>query len=508
MKNISINLEEYKKNAEEFLSSVDKEYYLHFSGLKPDLNVSEIYEKYSDLFTVKNFNDLMQLYNNAVKCGDEKQVKKLSYLLKFCGEGLLESEAKEIIDELGKVEAQTMIDIEGKKVPFRFSEILLSNEEDKQKRDLVDDKRNKITDDIFNPILKNYWQTLHSSVKKFGFNSYKDLLSFLKQEDFADLNLKMNYFLKQTDEIYEKHFGYILKKQLGIDLNSSRKSDFAFLRRARKYDDYFKKEKLVEIFKATLNNMGIDIENQSNIIFDIEERENKSPRAFCATVKIPLEIYLVVMPKGGQDDFEAILHEGGHALHFANTKESLDFEYKFLGDNAVTEGYAFCLEHLMQDKEWLKTFFNFSTEDAKEFVYFSNIIKLWYLRRYAGKLQYELILHDGSSLSGKDEKYKQILQMANLMQYSSSDYLKDVDEAFYCTNYIRAWIFEAQLKDYIYRKYDYNWFKKKKAGYFLIELFSYGQKYNPVEILKQLDYNDLDIDFLTSSIKEEIIKNK
>jgi hypothetical protein len=36
----------------------------------------------------------------------------------------------------------------------------------------------------------------------------------------------------------------------------------------------------------------------------------------------------------------------------------------------------------------------------------------------------------------------------------------------------------------------------------------YGQKYNPVEILRQLDYKDLDADYLINSLIEGVNKNK
>ncbi|MDZ7837846.1 MAG: hypothetical protein U5N58_07765 [Actinomycetota bacterium] len=46
---------------------------------------------------------------------------------------------------------------------------------------------------------------------------------------------------------------------------------------------------------------------------------------------------------------KASLHEGGHAQHFAHTSCTRDFEFKFLGDNAVTEGFAFFLSSLMTE---------------------------------------------------------------------------------------------------------------------------------------------------------------
>jgi len=90
------------------------------------------------------------------------------------------------------------------------------------------------------------------------------------------------------------------------------------------------------------------------------------------------------------------------------------------------------------------------------------------------------------------------------MKYPKEDYLRDVDEGFYCTNYIRAWIFESQLKEYMHRKFGYEWYKKKKAGFFLRELWSYGQKYSPSEVLSQLDFKQLDINYLIDSLTSEI----
>ncbi len=498
-----MNIEEYRKDAQYFLSEIDKEYYLHFSGQKDDLNVAGIYDRYRSLFSYDNFKDIKNLVDGST--GEDS--KRFTYLLKFCTEGLIENSVKELVDEIGEVEAKTTVKIEGKDISFRFSEVLLANEGDKPKRDAIDDIRNSAVDRVFNPRLKKYWTALHSEVKKLGFDSYQQLFSFLKQQDFKELENQMDRLVVETQELYEQHFGNLLLSEMGLKLEISRRSDFAFLRRAKKFDRFFKKEMLVDVFRDTLLSMGIDLDRQTNIILDVEERKNKSPRAFCSTVRVPEEIYLVVMPKGGQDDYEAMFHEGGHSEHFANADPALEFEFKFLGDNSVTEGYAFSLEHLIANSNWLMHFLRMSPEDARAFTYFSNLSKLWFCRRYAGKLKYELILHDGGKVDGKGEIYEQILGGTNMMSYSGTDYLKDVDDGFYCTNYIRAWIFEGQLKDYMHRKFGYSWFKEKKAGDFLREIWSYGQKYDPVEVLIQLGFKDLDINYLIDSLSEEIKKN-
>ncbi|OFW46769.1 MAG: hypothetical protein A2163_06360 [Actinobacteria bacterium RBG_13_35_12] len=495
-----MDIVKYKKEAEGFLSKIEKEYYLHFSGQKDSFNISDIYDRYDHLFTKKNIDYIRNLKDRST--GEER--KKAAYLLKFCTEGYIGRQTKKLTRRIAEDEARANVVIEGKKVPFRYSEILLANERDKAKRDEIEDKRNMVVAESFNDTLREYWSTLHRQAADLGFSSYRELFSYLKEEDFFNLQIEMERLLNETQDLYEEHFGNLLKSEMNIRLSDSRKSDFAFIKRAKKFDKFFKKDSLIPIFKDTLSEMGIDMHKYNNIHLDVEERKNKSPRAFCCVPKVPTEIYLVVMPSGGQDDYETVLHEGGHSLHFGSTGSKLDFEYRCLGDNAVTEGYAFCMEQLMQNREWLVDFFKMSYEQAREFVYFSNLVKLWFCRRYAGKLRYELILHDGQPLNGKDSVYKEILSTVNLMEYTRENYLKDVDDGFYCTNYIRAWIFQSQLKKYMYRKFDYRWYKKKEAGLFLRELWSYGQKYSVPEILSQLGFEKMDIDYLITSLIDEI----
>src|SRR5262249_14003563 len=98
----------------------------------------------------------------------------------------------------------------------------------------------------------------------------------------------------------------------------------------------------------------IDVRGQANVELDIEQREKKSPRAFCAPIEVPGRVMLVIQPIGGADDWRALFHEAGHTEHFANTSPDLPVESKRMGDNAVTEGWAFLLEHLTGYPPWLE----------------------------------------------------------------------------------------------------------------------------------------------------------
>ena len=499
-----MNIEQYRTDAENFLGELDKEYYLHFSGKKPELNLDDIYSKYESLFSFENSEFFKNLIENSK--GDNK--KKAEFLFQFATDTYLGKKYQKISDKIANDEAMAKINIDGRDYSFRYSDIMLSNEPDKDKRELIDSKRRKLTSDVFNEDLKIYWESLHKEAKGLGFESYASLFIKLKGYDFFALDAGMDRLILETNELYEEHMDRLFKNKLGISIHGSKSCDFAYLKRAKEFDVFFKKENLVPIFKETMSGLGINMEKQKNVIMDVEERENKSPRAFCCPVKVPSEIYLVVMPSGGQDDYGAMFHEGGHAEHFANAGRSLDFEYRYLGDNSVTEGFAFCLENLIFEKEWLSSIIGMDESAAAEFMYFSGLVNLFFLRRYAGKLKYELRLHDGTGFGEKDLLYSEILTKNLIMNYCPENYLKDVDEGFYCTSYIRAWIFEAQLKDYILTKFGSSWFKSKKAGDLLKELWSYGQKYSPEEILDFLGYKNMDIDYLINSAVNLVKNNK
>jgi len=316
-----------------------------------------------------------------------------------------------------------------------------------------------------------------------GYKNYLEMFSVLKEVDYLQLSGLLNQILDKTDDLYIELMDSVMKQEIGLSLKETRRSDIPYLTRGKNYDDYFNKENLVISFYQTMKGLGIDLNDQNNITLDIEERKKKSPRAFCSIVRVPSEIYLCIMPSGGQDDYQAFLHEGGHAEHFVNASSKLPVEYRYLGDNSVTEGFAFLFEYLLRNRAWLKKMLNIDETDR--YLSFSKAIDLMMLRRYITKLQYEIKLHS-ELLDGMAETYKNILYRSAFLEYPAENYLKDVDESMYCANYLRAWLFEAQLRAYLEDEFGAVWFESKKAGDMLREIWYYGQKYRAEEILSEL----------------------
>ena len=125
-------------------------------------------------------------------------------------------------------------------------------------------------------------------------------------------------YTSETDALYRERIDSALRGRVGVGLEDASISDFTRLWRAPEFDAGFTTERAVPALRATLAGLGIDLDAQRNVELDIESRPGKRPRAFCAPIRVPGRVVLVILPQGGQDDYQALFHEAGHTEHFAS----------------------------------------------------------------------------------------------------------------------------------------------------------------------------------------------
>ena len=486
-----LDLADYRRRAEAFTEALDKEYYLHFSGQKETCDFSAIYERYPELFTRSAVHELQA--HHIAASGEEK--RRLATLLAFAIEGFMGEQTKELGDELANTEGKATVTVDGEQVAFRYSSVLLANEPDRERRERIQSARLEIVGTVLNPRHDIIWRNAHGLAADLGYADYLTLFTEIKGIDYPMLRAQTESFLQDTEALYERVMDRLARAKLGLGLAELRYADLPYLWRAPEYDTVFSADRLMPTFRRTLAGMGIDLAAQSNVIVDAEARELKSPRAFCAPVRVPDEIYLVVMPKGGQDDFGALLHEGGHTEHFAHAARDLPFEYRNLGDNAVTEGFAFVFDHLLVNPSWLETYLEFS--ESRDYVNFINVSELFYVRRYAAKLSYEIDLHQQTgSLDAMAAVYRQRLSEAIMIDVPEANYLSDVDDGFYVASYLRAWMLEGALRMILQDRYGMEWFQDKAAVEWLASLWAHGQRFSADQLLLKSGGGRLDCDAL------------
>ncbi len=480
-----MDLEKIRKDAEAFTKELDEEYYQNLAGFKDELNISGIYQKYGYLFGREAVDYVKGLRDSAE--GEEK--RQLSLLYSFMAGEYISNITAELDEKFMTAEAKATVTVDGKEVPYRSISSLISNEDSRERRSELDALTDPVVDEL-NAILKERMLKLHDLSVELGYKNYIDMVQDLKGIELEPLKKQMEEFLRDTEKVYVDAMNAALEPY-GISIDEAERHDVSYLFRAKEFDPYFPKDKVVDNWKATMHGIGIDPDSQNNVILDTEERPKKHPRAFTMPVEVPDRVILVITPHGGQDDYQSMLHEGGHTEHFAHVDRKHPFEYKYLGDVSVSESYAFIFNYLPTDDLWLKQYV--SMDDTEKYRNFAFLNKLFFLRRYASKLLYEMELHAKRDIDGMDARYKEIMEKGLKMRHKANRYLLDVDDGFYVSQYLRAWIFETQLRKHIIEKTQRDWFNSHEAGNILKELWSYGQKYNVDELARMIGYDGIDV---------------
>jgi hypothetical protein len=493
-----MTINELRTETENFFHEISKEFYLQGAGLKDEIKLKEIYSKYPQLSSRESINLILLELKNT---DDPDSKKKLNLLLENMYNSFISSQLTSISEDLIYKETTGVIEIDGKEKSFRSSFIDLINTDDREKREIIKNKRDEFITAELNPLYRKEFETENDLIKDFGFENKIKMFEVLSEIDLNKLNEEMQSFLKRSESIYTELLGFFVKKKLSIPLSGLKQHDLQFILRAKDYDMFFPPNDLISNTEKFITSMGLDLQAGNNITFDLESRVKKSPRAFCSPVKIPGEIYLVINPRGGVDDYFAFMHELGHALHYANIDSDLSFEYKWLGDNSITEGFAMTFDHLTLDPVWMKKILNVGNKD---YLIQRAFNELFMIRRYAGKLQYEMLLAESGKIDGMENYYTEILSAATKSEYSASGYLIDVDGYFYVARYLRAWMFQANMHKYLKENYNEDWFLNPKSGKVFLDMWSSGQKLNTDELLLNHQCSQLSTKPLLEKIEEMI----
>jgi hypothetical protein len=469
-----MNLAAYRADAEEFVSSLDREYYLHFAGLQDEFDIEAIYERHVELFTRDNVGRLRE--------------ESTPQLLEFAVEGLIGRELKAEQAEVARREAALEIEVDGQRMPWRQAAVVQVNEPDPDRRAAIERASLDASAEALDPLLREMLERSHALVRELGWPSMRVMCEELSGIDLVALERQTAAFAEATEDEYEALLSGPLERELGFGFERLRRSAFGFFFRAPTLDGSYSDGRLLGSLEQTLEGLAL---HPPGVIMDAEPRPKKTPRAFCSPVRVPDEVYLVITRRGGRDDYETLFHEAGHAQHFAHMPASLPMEHRYLGDNSITESFAFLFQHLTQNPAWLRA--RLDVADPEPIEAQARAAKLVFLRRYAAKLAYELELHGAPpSLDPLREVYARRLGDALHVKWPSESWLSDVDPFFYAASYIRAWALETHVRRLLHDRFGELWFEEPEAGAFLKSLWAEGQSVRGDELLRELTGAELD----------------
>jgi hypothetical protein len=487
-----LELDSYREQADRFIAAINEEYYLQYAGLKDTLELEPIYEEFAELTSLERANAI-----GAAVDGD----RRVRELWRFACQGYLGNLTREHDERAAQVEAELTATVDGEQIAYRMIRPTMANEADREKRRRLEQARNELTEEHMLPIQLEEVGVVQAGVRQLGAPNYAELhrrLGF-RLDELAE---RARTFLDETEAMFEQAADRLFRARVGIGLDEAERWDVARLFRAPEWDAAFSGDGMLPALEATLADLGIDLEAQENVELDVEQREKKTPRAFCAPIEVPQRVVLVIQPIGGVDDWRALFHEAGHTEHYAHTKADLAVEDRRLGDFAVTEGWAMLMEHLVQDAAWLNR--RLDVPRPADIVTEGATSLLYLVRRYCAKLLYEIDLHQADDPVPLRNRYVELLEDALKIRPSDTDYLGDVDDGFYVTEYVRAWAFEAQLRRFFREKFGSTWFARREAGSLLRELWSEGQRLTADELLKELTSAEIELESVAESVRDAL----
>src|SRR5207237_2158995 len=161
-----------------------------------------------------------------------------------------------------------------------------------------------------------------------------------------------------------------------------------YIRRLSPFDSTYTKERATEICLATLSALGFDLAADRNIRLDLDDRPQKSPRACVIASDPPQVVHLITRAQGGLHDYQALMHEAGHALHYAGVDPRLSYTFRRLSrDHALTEIYSYIFEAITNEPGWHAEHFG---DEAAANAEATRFLEALLFRRYVGKLRHEL----------------------------------------------------------------------------------------------------------------------
>ena len=495
---MALNLSDLRNDLEAFAEALNREEYAARAGLKAESRAAPIRERFAHLGSRDTFAEVRSAASSA---SDPEERRRLTYLAEFLGATVIEYRLRARLDRLASAEADQTIVADGEQLPLRSAEVRIKNEDDRARRAVFDRARCAAVSDL-NGLRREILEISHEEAQRLGFADYTACCTALSGIDLAALRDLVLPLLPRTRDAYQELLSWYLSRWAGTDPGRAHRHDLARVFRAPALDGSLPPDRLREAAEAPARRMGIDPLAGGRIRVDDAPRPSKISRAFVAAPRIPDEVILVVRPGGGPDDYAAYLHELGHALHFAHVDATLPVEYRRLGDPSVTETYAFLFDGLLRERQWLRRFVGLS--QPRDVLRFTALHKLWYLRRYAAKLDYELLLHGGKSLRTVADAYRDILTAATLVEWPRELYLADVDPFFYAARYLRAWIFEAQLRDLLRERFDEEWYRNDRTGPFLRDLWRQGQRVTLEGLSEQLGIGPPTLEPLLKQIFEDL----
>jgi len=490
-------LDSFERQAEGFLRARAWREWNFLSGQRPGRGLIALYDQDFPSFTSTDLWADLQ----AAATEDPHQHRALSSLLAAAN---LEGRTRDFAVKVAGVQARATMPFEDTEIRWREAPARWALLPEVPRRHELEESWRGVLRTELNPTLERWQEDLRIQLKPLGSDDWLAFWSTLRGFELDQVAKLAESLLQTTADRYGDGLGVYLA-QLNLPIDDARTSDLDWAFRAPRFDGVFPDRNRIPTMIRTLRDLGVELEEQPGIRLEY----GPLPGVHVVATDLPSEVHVVLRLAGGWQDFARSLRGLGMAQHLAHTDPTLRVWERWLGDETPTLGYGLLLESLVHDRTWLASRVDYSSSDDYRAI--THLAWLARVRRVAATALFEQRLWQAEPGASMAADFESSLSGALRSRQFSEEYLRLLFGAPWTTlraaTLVRAEVFAAQLRAYLRREFDEEWWRSGRAASFIKdELWRPGRRHSAEQILGFMGYAEgFDPAILTAEF-EEVLK--
>jgi len=211
----------------------------------------------------------------------------------------------------------------------------------------------------------------------------------------------------------------------------------------------------------------------AKIKVDAEDREKKSPSAFCFGIHVPNDVRICYRRVSPFSDFDSLFHEFGHGVHDASADPRDSVWKRYIVPMGVAETFSMLIESMLSTPRFLRDDLKIDAKAANDVVDRERFMNLAFLTFYAANSIMKIEFWKKAYSIEEAAKRWQELTKRFFIEVPGNYWLLHhimPDYDVYSPSYVIAAMRIAAIRERLAKNFGEAWWRSGKAGDFVKEL--------------------------------------